>query len=161
MAIPCIECGTPNGPIKGTKNPRRISGARFGLEGKLCWTCYNRLAYRLLRNTEGWKRLPYKKRPRPYIVKLDSEGTLEVRLRIDDTAKLKPADRQLVQDVVNILARFTALRPVRIRDYIKRSVSHSWAPLGIGPKGAPFCSAGLPCQAPRPGALAPAGTNGG
>lgn len=43
---PCCECGTMGGPAnEATGNPYRISGARFGIDGKLCKTCYCRHYY--------------------------------------------------------------------------------------------------------------------
>lgn len=42
--LPCVRCGVPDGPpYHGRKTPARISGARLGIEGKLCWPCYHAL----------------------------------------------------------------------------------------------------------------------
>jgi len=50
---PCADCGTPDGPIrKGLRSPIRIKGERFGIDGELCWGCYDRLNKRRLRTAE-------------------------------------------------------------------------------------------------------------
>jgi hypothetical protein len=45
---PCSICGNVGGRVeKGMKSPSRISLARYGLEGRGCVNCYNRLYLRL------------------------------------------------------------------------------------------------------------------
>jgi hypothetical protein len=45
---PCALCGDPEGrPQHGGSSPGRSSGVRFGIEGKLCLTCYVRLDARV------------------------------------------------------------------------------------------------------------------
>lgn len=40
---PCVDCGDPDGVIrKGSTTPNRVSGARFGIDGELCWRCYRK-----------------------------------------------------------------------------------------------------------------------
>ena len=44
--LPCVECGQENGPIEGhCVTPTRLSGKRFGIDGKLCRICYDRLKH--------------------------------------------------------------------------------------------------------------------
>lgn len=38
----CADCGTADGPLKGCRTPARYSGERFGIDGELCNTCYQR-----------------------------------------------------------------------------------------------------------------------
>lgn len=39
----CCDCGQPNGPVnQGARTPSRYNGERFGFDGQLCLTCYNR-----------------------------------------------------------------------------------------------------------------------
>ena len=41
---PCAACGDPGGWVApGDQTPRRTSGARFGVAGRLCQRCYVRL----------------------------------------------------------------------------------------------------------------------
>lgn len=48
---PCTRCGDPEGPRGGSKNktPARCDGQRFGINGRLCYRCYQSLSRRLKR----------------------------------------------------------------------------------------------------------------
>lgn len=39
----CSDCGTEDGYVRsGLKTPIRINGSRFGIDGDLCWSCYDK-----------------------------------------------------------------------------------------------------------------------
>lgn len=41
--LPCAECGDPDG-TKSTRsvNPTRVNGQPFGIDGQICFRCYQR-----------------------------------------------------------------------------------------------------------------------
>lgn len=44
---PCVRCGDPGGaPFHARVTPARVDGARFGIDGDICWRCYHALAER-------------------------------------------------------------------------------------------------------------------
>lgn len=48
--LPCIRCGNPDGPpFYGRRTPARVTGAKFGVDGDLCWRCYRALDERVRR----------------------------------------------------------------------------------------------------------------
>lgn len=62
---PCVRCGTPDGPVPSTgrhRTPVRISGARFGLNGALCSTCYRTLMVYPDAKLVPERHVPHKKR---------------------------------------------------------------------------------------------------
>lgn len=54
---PCVRCGDPNGAAyPGRKTPARVSGARYEIEGDVCWRCYHALAERARRARKASKK---------------------------------------------------------------------------------------------------------
>jgi hypothetical protein len=71
---PCARCGKPGGELgPDDKRPDRISAVKFGVNGKVCKTCYNRITWESEAKRRG---LPYTPRavPRPIKAKPEDDA---------------------------------------------------------------------------------------